>query len=91
MESKLKEIFNFLTTVFSWTQDIQINTICADKFELRSQSSVLAGGHDISMQGTFRLLLQPPVVWPVPGEPAVSLPPQGSHTPLHIRRSYFPP
>ena len=69
MESKLKEIFNFLTTVkkltvvypVSWTQDIQINTICADKFELRSQSSVLSGGHDVSMQGTFRLL-QPPVV-----------------------------
>ena len=70
MESKLKEIFNFLTTVkkltvvypVSWTQDIQINTICADKFELRSQSSVLSGGNDVSMQGTFRLLLQPPVV-----------------------------
>ena len=91
MESKLKQIFNFLTTVFTWTQDIQINTMCADKFEPRSQSSVLAGGHDVSMQGPFHLLLQPPVVWPVPGEPAVSLPPWGSHTPLHIRRSDFPP
>ena len=62
MESKLKQIFNFLTTVFTWTQDIQINTMCADKFEPRSQSTVLAGGHDVSMQGPFHLLLQPPVV-----------------------------
>ena len=45
-ESKLKEILNFLKAVFTWTQDIQINTMCAEKSEPLSRSSVCAGGQD---------------------------------------------
>lgn len=49
--SKLKQIFNFLKAVFTWTQDIQINTMCAEKSEPLSRSSVSAGGQDVSVQG----------------------------------------
>ena len=45
-ESKLKEILNFLKAVFTWTQNIQINTMCAEKSEPLSRSSVCAGGQD---------------------------------------------
>ncbi|XP_061269133.1 neuroblastoma breakpoint family member 4-like, partial [Bos javanicus] len=49
--AKEDEIPTKISAVFTWTQDIQINTMCAEKSEPLSRSSVSAGGQDVSVQG----------------------------------------